>query len=192
MLRITYIISSILIILAAGIYRFDVDQKFFNIIHTKSKNNKNKLDRAFIIITNLGSVVFITTFNIVLLIILYNTHFKWSYFITITTGIASIINTTLKLIFKRQRPTVSALVKENSYSFPSGHSMVSSCFYILLSTFISTIINTHLVFALGGILILLIAYSRVYLGVHYPVDVITGVGLGLLIAMISLDIYAII
>ncbi len=114
-LTITYIISSLLIILAAAIYRFDVDQKFFNIIHTKNKkNNKSTVDKMFILITNLGSVVFITVFNIILLIVLYKTHFKWSYFITITTGISSIINTTLKLIFKRKRPTVSSLVRENS------------------------------------------------------------------------------
>ncbi len=185
-LKAAYIIASIFLIIAASIYRFDVDKKFFNIIHTE---RKTKVYRIFKTITDMGSVWFISLSNILLLFLLNNNYKSWSYFIPITTAICSIANSALKLVFKRKRPKVIIeLVKENSYSFPSGHSMVSACFYTLLSTFLSTLVKTHIIFAIGGIIILLIAYSRVYLGVHYPVDVITGVGLGLLIAMIGLDV----
>ncbi len=185
-MKATYIIASISLITAAALYRFDVDHKYFNIIHNK---RKTFLDKFFIIITNLGSVWFISLANIVIVFTLKDHYPKWWYFIPITTAVCSIINTSLKLIFKRKRPKAIPLVKEKSYSFPSGHSMVSACFYVLLSTFLTSIIGTHIIFAVGGTLIFLIAYSRIYLGVHYPVDVITGIGLGLFIAMISLDIF---
>lgn len=84
----------------------------------------------------------------------------------------------LKGLFQRVRPDINRLVEVSGYSFPSGHAMVSIAFYGMLAymfflnsktIFYKIVIPIILIF-----LILLIGVSRIYLGVHYPSDVIAG------------------
>ncbi|MDH6363396.1 undecaprenyl-diphosphatase [Enterococcus sp. PF1-24] len=97
--------------------------------------------------------------------------------------VSGVFNPLLKLVFQRNRPTLEHLVVEHSYSFPSGHAAASMIFYgtliVLLGIFIS---NQKVRLAsqiLLGLLILLIGCSRVYLGVHFPSDIIGGYLVGL-------------
>ena len=94
---------------------------------------------------------------------------------------ASILNWTLKLAFHRSRPLFS-LITASGYSFPSGHAMVSLVFYGMLiyllwirygRSRIACLISFFL-----ALLILLIGISRIYLGVHYPSDVLAGFAAG--------------
>ena len=95
----------------------------------------------------------------------------------VALGCAS-ANIILKEFFNRARPLVPDLVHASGLSFPSGHAMFSIAFYGLiiyivweqLSDRLTKIILTVLLTAL----ILLIGISRVYLGVHYPSDVVAG------------------
>lgn len=89
-----------------------------------------------------------------------------------------VINQVLKHIVQRPRPMVNQLVSETGYSFPSGHSMAATCFFLLIIFFLwkSAIpkqwkIIITIPFA---IIIPLILLSRVYLGVHYSSDVIAA------------------
>lgn len=88
------------------------------------------------------------------------------------------LNLLLKTIIQRPRPDGYRLVHENGYSFPSGHSMVSTAFYGLIIYFIYKNIKNkklrNVLCALIGALIFLIGSSRIYLGVHYASDVIAG------------------
>ena len=89
---------------------------------------------------------------------------------------------TLKNIYQRPRPSIKHLVVETGYSFPSAHSLV------LMLIVGSMIIIAHqrikrkdaryLVEFLLGLAILLIGLSRIYLGVHYPTDVLASFVLG--------------
>ncbi|EFU72982.1 phosphatase PAP2 family protein [Enterococcus italicus] len=98
-------------------------------------------------------------------------------------GIAAIFNLLIKLFFTRERPSLVHLVTENSYSFPSGHANGSMVFYGTLFLLIPFFIQTNWVKWLLRIicvfLIIGIGTSRIYLGVHYPSDILAGYSEGL-------------
>lgn len=111
--------------------------------------------------------------------------------LTATAIITTIVQKTLKAAFHRQRPDVALhLINQGGYSFPSGHSMTSVVFYgmliFLCRRYIKNKRISNIITALLILLILLIGYSRVYLGVHYPTDIVGGwsIGISLLTALI--------
>jgi undecaprenyl-diphosphatase len=96
----------------------------------------------------------------------------------------------LKLFFDRQRPDFPHFVDVASLSFPSGHAMLSAVVYLTLGALIAesqprrTLKIYFLSAAMG--LTILIGLSRIYLGVHYPTDVLAGWTTGLGWALICL------
>lgn len=91
----------------------------------------------------------------------------------------SLLNVTLKLTFKRARPTpFFDLTPPETYSFPSGHSLASACFFGALAAILSTRIEKKrrrmFVWIACSIMFLSIGFSRIYLGVHHTTDVIAG------------------
>ncbi|MDR0921929.1 MAG: phosphatase PAP2 family protein [Lactobacillales bacterium] len=98
-------------------------------------------------------------------------------------GIVGILNPLLKLLFHRERPTIAPLVIEKSFSFPSGHAVSTMIFFGTLLFLTRNFIKQHsfslAVQILLSLLIIVIAISRVYCGVHFPSDVLAGDLLGL-------------
>ncbi len=113
--------------------------------------------------------------------ILFYLFFKnWKYVLqllsVLTLALSS--NLILKQLINRQRPTLEHLVTVKTLSYPSGHAMTAMAFYGFLIYLIFTFkINKFLKFSLISvfiILILSIGISRIYLGVHFPSDIVGG------------------
>ena len=97
---------------------------------------------------------------------------------------ASAADESIKLVYHRPRPLAFFGYDEPmTYSFPSGHSTTSICFYGLLAVMLAGSMKsrTHrrALWTAASLLVLSIGFSRVYLGVHYPTDVLGGYAFGL-------------
>ena len=87
----------------------------------------------------------------------------------------------VKLIVARPRPTIEHLSHLTSLSFPSEHTTQAAAIYLTIAILLSRDLNRgwrELVVVLAVLIALAVAWSRVYLGVHYPTDVIAGLLLG--------------
>lgn len=138
-------------------------------------------------ITHIGDTT--TVFIIcVLLIILPKTSKTIALPVSITVILSSLLNTALKHIFTRERPSILRLINQSGYSFPSGHAMINASLYTMLAILIFRFIkNRALRIAMSTVCIALalaIGYSRIYLGVHYAGDVLGGWLFGFVISVI--------
>jgi undecaprenyl-diphosphatase len=107
----------------------------------------------------------------------------------VVLGGAELLNLILKLSFHRTRPEV-AFVHLDTYSFPSGHAMISTAAYGALAFLWWGHLRSHrdhLLLAAGtALLVALICFSRLYLGVHYLSDVLAGVAGGVFWLAVSI------
>jgi undecaprenyl-diphosphatase len=89
-----------------------------------------------------------------------------------------VLDLTLKYIYHRTRPTAYFGMAPHSYSFPSGHAMCSFCFYGVLAGLLSARTKPLgwrlFIWFTAAALVIAIGLSRIYLGVHYPSDVVAG------------------
>lgn len=97
----------------------------------------------------------------------------------------------LKNLFTRPRPdVVPHLVSVSTPSFPSGHAMLSATIYLTLGVLLARFLNQRrlkiYVLSIAILLSILIGLSRIYLGVHYPTDVLAGWSAGAVWALICL------
>lgn len=96
----------------------------------------------------------------------------------------------LKGFYERARPTVVTHIDPpGGTSFPSGHSMISAALYMTLAVLIARSLSRRrlrvYVVAVGAVLTMLIGITRLYLGVHYPTDVLAGWTAGALWALVA-------
>jgi len=104
------------------------------------------------------------------------------------TSLAALGMTGLKLLIGRERPTIVEHIEViRGLSFPSGHTLIAAVLYPTLGMLIaSNLRQRHLkvfVFVVAALLALIVGLTRVYIGVHYPSDVLGGWLLGLAFAI---------
>jgi membrane-associated phospholipid phosphatase len=106
--------------------------------------------------------------------------------VLVTLAGAAVLDLGLKQLFARARPQAffDYYLTPKSFSFPSGHALFAVCFFgglaVLLTHRLRGWLARILVWAVALALIFLIGVSRVYLGVHYPTDVIGGFAVGII------------
>ena len=146
-------------------------------------------------ITDFGYGAIVYMILIILTIILsYYRHYKDAVLLNLAINSALLASGFFKEMFKRLRPALEYhLTQAEGYSFPSGHMLVSVCFYGTLIFIIFRLIKSnrlkYILSALLLLLIILIGLSRIYLGVHYPSDVLGSLFFGVFIVFFWINLY---
>jgi undecaprenyl-diphosphatase len=136
------------------------------------------------LVTLLGSGPAIIALTLVTLVLCYRLgQLHHAKLLAASLGGGLALELSLKLAFHRPRPVpFFDIVPPTSYSFPSGHALESFCFFSALAIIASdgeTVRNAITAWTGAILLTLLIGFSRVYLGVHYPSDVVAGYTVGI-------------
>ncbi len=143
-----------------------------------------QLDGVMLFITSIGDpgmviTVFISTIAWLGMKRRYSDSVR---FLIICAG-GVLINQVMKLFFAKPRPELwTRLISETSFSFPSGHAVGSMVVYGFIGYILAREfpIYQRYIYTAASILIIAIGFSRLYLGVHYPTDIIAGYGVGIL------------
>lgn len=150
-------------------------QYFDSRVHEKLTDHRlSYLDGFFAAVTGLGSIYL----AIVLMVVTFVLKPFWLYSIVPGFVLMTALVFFLKQLFDRDKPGDSALTLDLTKSFPSGHSASSTFLAVSFSSLNPEL--SVLLYALACI----VCISRVYLGAHYPSDVVAGAFLGGLIALV--------
>jgi undecaprenyl-diphosphatase len=142
------------------------------------------LDSVVSFISHLGDFwVLFTVTTITALLLLLRAHDRVGTIQLLVSSIGGgLLVRGAKALIERPRPeVVERVVEATGYSFPSGHSMGAACVYLAIALTLRRHLSARaswLALAGAGLLVGLIALSRVYLGVHYASDIAAGVAFG--------------
>lgn len=184
-----FLLISIIVFIAISLFlEFNYVEKID--IHSTNINKYIPISfkNILLFITNIMSVIGITTILLVTSYILRKKNAQKQIYLFIITILSCLTITNLiKLIVKRERP-LEQLLEVGGFSFPSSHSSISMVIY----GFLILLIRKHyhgkyknLYIGICITLIILTGFSRIYFNVHYITDVIAGFSLGLIILSIS-------
>ena len=190
--KLKYIVSVMLLFLIILIFAvvsakgaLSIDKAAINVMRSI---NSNFLTALFKLITYLGNYYILLIIDIIICLILVFKYknYKLAFICLLNLCIAGMITHVLKLIILRPRPELM-LIKERGYSFPSGHTLNSTALYGFLSYlgYKNFKKKKYIPILIGGLIILIVGFTRIYLNVHYLTDVIGG----LIIGIVHLIIY---
>jgi undecaprenyl-diphosphatase len=144
------------------------------------------LETALVDVTALGgpTVIWLVVVTVIGFLCLQS-RYRTAIMVAAAAGSGEILNQLLKLLFMRPRPSVVPHLRDAfSPSFPSGHAMESAIVYLTLGVMLMRVSERRItkIYCLGVAVVVtfLVGASRVFLGVHYPTDVLGGWILGFL------------
>lgn len=183
LLAIFFICTFIFVNLAEELKEKDIFQFDMAIIQAVQSSISEMNTQVLTVITEIGSVKGnMIIIVLISLLLLFRKHFVSTLFLILTTASGGLANHYLKWLFQRARPTINPLVQENGFSFPSGHSMSSFILYGVIMILVTRLTKSWILRVLTYLfcisMIFFIGYSRIYLGVHYPSDVLAGYAAG--------------
>ncbi|MED3551318.1 phosphatase PAP2 family protein [Cytobacillus praedii] len=133
--------------------------------------------KFFTFIGDTNSVIVLSILVIIFLYVVLKHRVELILFIVAIIG-SAVLNQLLKYSFQRARPELHRLIEIDSYSFPSGHAMNAFTVYTIITFLLWRHIPSRagriLLIIISALMIFTIGISRIYLGVHYPSDIIAG------------------
>jgi membrane-associated phospholipid phosphatase len=146
------------------------------------------LDKLFLAITRSGDILLVLPIVAMFIYLWRRSEKTTAVLLVVSAVIYPLVSLVVKEQFGRPRPEVfPPLVIEDTFSFPSGHTLTAVGVY----GFIAVLLwqrGHRLLATLSGIWVFVIALSRVYLGAHYPSDVLASLALGTIMLIIMLYI----
>ena len=168
---------SCIAVLISGQKIIQFDQTVISFIQGFESPTLTSIMKFFTYIGSFSVVVVIAIIAFLFLYFVLKHRIELVLFGTVILG-TPIINQMLKQFFHRARPDLHRLIEIGGYSFPSGHAMNAFAVYgilaFLLWRHIPTRLGRTVLIMISTIFILMIGTSRIYLGVHYPSDIIGG------------------
>jgi membrane-associated phospholipid phosphatase len=159
-----------------------VDARFSAWLHLHTSGS---LTRVMLLITQIHSPLGVTLMTLAFSAYLWIKRLRiWVLTLTLAVFGGMLLNLLLKHVFVRQRPHFdNPLLTLTTFSFPSGHTLAATVFYgTLCALVVSRGVTWRwrvLAIALAGLMILLVGFSRIYLGAHYLSDVLAAIAEGL-------------
>jgi undecaprenyl-diphosphatase len=180
------VIGTALFVALASYVRSGSTQAFDeSVIRWLGAHHTRSLDVAMVEITALGTGIVVMMVVAVAALFLVLAEYKYSAMLLLASTLGGLVlNAVLKLGFNRPRPSILVpVVHAVSSSFPSGHAMSAAIVYTTVAYLAARLLKRRwarwLVMTAAFIVIALISLSRMYLGVHYPSDVLAGIVVGL-------------
>ena len=188
--NIVIIVLSLLFIVLCILVKLDllsnIDESVYKFI---TSNMNDTTTNIYKVITFFGSTIFMVGLCVLLLVLFIILKKNiYGYIICGTLIFSTIINNVIKVIIRRERP-IYMIVRETTFSFPSGHTMASVSMYgILIYLINKSNMNKKLKIVLSiilGMIPLMVATSRIYLGAHYFSDILGAIMLATIVLLIS-------
>ncbi|WP_048826561.1 phosphatase PAP2 family protein [Hymenobacter sp. DG25B] len=152
---------------------FPIDQLILDVVHAHHSAGQDAVAQT---LAQVGGPLWMPGLEAIVLVgLLWAGFRRAALFILLSTGGAALLNLFVKFMLARARPDVVwAGVTLDSYSFPSGHAMAAAALGLTVAILLWPTRARWLAVVLGTAWMLLMGWSRVYLGVHFPSDVLAG------------------
>jgi membrane-associated phospholipid phosphatase len=137
---------------------------------------RDGFDQWFLLFSHLGYTYGVVPFDVALVVALaFRRRFRESIFAAAALAGSALLNLATKELFARARPTLwDSIAPEHTYSFPSGHAMGSMTLAVVLVLLAWPTRWRWIAMGAMGFFVVMVGLSRIYLGVHYPSDILAG------------------